>query len=330
MHVPDGFLDVPTSIATGTMAAGFLALASYRARDELSMRGPALPGLTAAFIFAGQMVNFPVGVGTSGHLIGAALAAALVGPWIGTLVMSVVVIVQALVFADGGITALGTNLLLLAIIPVFVAYGVQRLVLRLARYRRPAVVPAAALAAFVSVPVSAFVFTGLYLLGGAIELPVGGLLASMVGWHLIIGIGEAVITAAVLGAVLAARPDLVRIARPLTAEESSQAAESPTRASNRSIVTVGLALSLIVGGGVSLLASANPDGLEYVAESLGFLDTAEESVAVASPLADYALFGESVIGASLAGVIGVVFTFAVTLAIAFALRSLSTRASSTV
>src|SRR3982751_2368753 len=113
MHVPDGFLDAPTSIGTGVVAAAAIGVALRGARRELDDRTAPLAGLVAAFVFATQMVNFPVGAGTSGHLLGGALAAALVGPWTGVLVITVVLFVQALLFADGGLTALGTNITLM-------------------------------------------------------------------------------------------------------------------------------------------------------------------------------------------------------------------------
>ena len=115
MHVPDGFLDAPTSVATGVVAAAGVAIALRKARTELDDRTAPMAGLVAAFVFAGQMMNFPVGAGTSGHLLGGALAAVLVGPWTGALCISVVLLVQSLFMADGGITALGTNITLMAL-----------------------------------------------------------------------------------------------------------------------------------------------------------------------------------------------------------------------
>ena len=132
MHVPDGFLDVQTSVATGVVAATAVGLALRRSRAELDERAAPLAGLTAAFIFAVQMLNFPVGVGTSGHLMGGALAAALVGPWTAVLCVSVVLVVQALLFADGGLTALGTNITLMAVVTVAVGWAVTKLVLSVA------------------------------------------------------------------------------------------------------------------------------------------------------------------------------------------------------
>ena len=169
----------------------------------------------AAFVFATQMINFPVGAGTSGHLMGGALAAALVGPWTGILVIAVVLLVQCLLFADGGLTALGTNITLLGVVGVGVAWLVI-VAVRAVLPRRPAsVVLAAAVAAFISVPVTATVFTLLFAVGGVADVPVGTVLTAMVGWHTLIGIGEAAITALVVSSVVSARPDLVYAARPL-------------------------------------------------------------------------------------------------------------------
>ncbi|WP_170124664.1 energy-coupling factor ABC transporter permease [Nocardioides silvaticus] len=213
MHVPDGFLDAPTSIATGVVAAAGVAVALRKSRDELDDRTAPLAGLVAAFVFAGQMINFPVGAGTSGHLLGGALAAVLVGPWTATLCISVVLLVQALFFADGGLTALGTNITLMGLVGVFVGYAVF-LAVRAVLPRRLGVVPAAAaMGALVSVPVAAATFTGLFAVGGNADLDMGEVLTAMLGWHTVIGIGEAVITGLVVSAICTSRPDLVHGAR---------------------------------------------------------------------------------------------------------------------
>lgn len=220
MHVPDGFLDAPTSLATGAVAVAGVALALRGARKELDERTAPLAGLVAAFVFATQMINFPVGAGTSGHLLGGALAAALVGPWTGVLVMSVVLLVQALLFADGGLTALGTNITLMGIVGVGVGWAVIVLVRALLPRHPASVVPAAALGAALSVPAAAAVFTGLFAIGGVADVSLGAVLAAMLGWHTVIGIGEAVITALVISSVVATRPDLVHAARPLLGERT--------------------------------------------------------------------------------------------------------------
>lgn len=215
MHVPDGFLDAPTSVATGVVAAAGVGLALRKARGELDDRTAPMAGLVAAFVFAGQMINFPVGAGTSGHLLGGALAAVLVGPWTGMLCLSVVLLVQALFMADGGITALGTNITLMGIVGCFVGYGVFRLVLLVLPRRLASVAPAAAIGALVSVPVAATAFTVLFAIGGQAPIDVTTVLTAMVSWHVLIGVGEALVTGLVVGSVVAVRPDLVYGARGL-------------------------------------------------------------------------------------------------------------------
>jgi cobalt/nickel transport system permease protein len=214
MHVPDGFLDAPTSVATAGVAAAGVALALRGARRELDERTAPMAGLVAAFVFAAQMLNFPVGAGTSGHLLGGALAAVLVGPWTGVLSISVVLIVQALLFADGGVSALGTNITLMSLVAVATGWLAFRGVQRLLPTTTRAVAPAAAVGAFCSVPVTAAAFTGLYALGGTAPLPLDGLLAAMLGWHGLIGLGEAAITGLTVASITAVRPDLVVGARP--------------------------------------------------------------------------------------------------------------------
>lgn len=221
MHVPDGFLSLPVSAATGAVAVAGIALALRGAKRELNERTAPLAGLAATFVFAAQMVNFPVGAGTSGHLIGGALAAVLVGPWTATLVLTVVTVVQALLFADGGLTALGTNVLLLAIVAVWVGWWGASLVRRLMPTAKRVVPLAGAIGAFLSVPAAALVFTGLYALGGAVPVPMGALAGTMLGVHALIGIGEAAITFGVLAAVVASRPDLVHVPERELAEVSA-------------------------------------------------------------------------------------------------------------
>ncbi len=325
MHVPDGFLDAPTSIATGAIAAGALGISLRRAERELRDSGPALAGLTAAFVFAVQMVNFPVGAGTSGHLLGGALAAALVGPWTGVLVMAVVLGVQGLLFADGGLTALGTNITLMGLVTVLTGYLTTRLVLRVLPRRTSSVVPAVATGALLSVPVAALAFTGLYAAGGTVDIGLGRLAAAMLGWHLLIGIGEAVITAAVLSAVVATRPDLVYVARDLRPELVliDHRGRATTVSADRPVGAVApgrsagaaVAVTLLVAGVVSLYASASPDGLQDVAGRLGFDGAAKGS---SGPLAGYAVrgIGDGHLSGAVAGIVGVLVTIAAGLLIA--------------
>lgn len=213
MHVPDGFLDAPTSAATGAVAVAVVGVALAKARDELDDKTAPMAGLVAAFIFAVQMLNFPVGAGTSGHLMGGALAAVLVGPWTAVLCVSVVLGVQALLFADGGITALGTNIVLMAVTTVLVGWLVFRLLQAVLPKRMSLAAAQAGIAAFVSVPVAALVFVLLYSAGGTADIPTDTLVTAMFGVHTLIGIGEGVITFFTVGAILAVRPDLVYGAR---------------------------------------------------------------------------------------------------------------------
>lgn len=216
MHVPDAFLDAPTSLATGGVAIAGVALALRRTPSDLDDRVAPLAGLVATFVFAAQMLNFPVAGGTSGHLLGGALAAVLVGPWTATLCITVVLLVQALVFADGGLTALGTNVTLMALVGVWVGWVVFVLARRLLPARPASIPVAAAIGAFASVPCAAVVFAGLFMVGGTASVDAGALLTAMVSWHVLIGLGEAAITFLVVSAVVGVRPDLVRGAEHLS------------------------------------------------------------------------------------------------------------------
>ena len=209
MHIPDGFIDVPVAAAAGVIAVVGIGVCLRRASSDLDDRTAPMAGLVAVYIFAVQMLNFPVAAGTSGHLLGGALAAILVGPYTGALAVSVVLSVQALMFADGGLTALGLNITNMAFVTVAVAWPVFRLLARTLPRRRPAWTASAFAAALLAVPAAALAFTAEYALGGAGTFTVGSVLTAMVGTHVLIGVGEAAITALTVGAVLAVRPDLV-------------------------------------------------------------------------------------------------------------------------
>lgn len=217
MHVPDGFLDAPTSLVTAAVAAAGIGVALKGARRELDDRTAPLAGLVATFVFATQMLNFPVAGGTSGHLMGGALAAVLVGPYTGLLCLTVVTAVQSLLFADGGITALGTNVVLMGLLTVVGGYAVFRAAQLVLPKRLSMVAPAAALGGIASVVLSAAAFVVLYAVGGVVPIPFDTLLTAMVGVHVVIGIGEAVITFLVVSSIIAVRPDLVHGARRVVA-----------------------------------------------------------------------------------------------------------------
>ncbi|MFI6521000.1 energy-coupling factor ABC transporter permease [Spirillospora sp. NPDC050679] len=213
VHVPDGFINAPVSLAAGAVAVAGVAVALRGARRELDDRTAPLAGLVAAFVFAAQMLNFPVASGTSGHLLGGALAAILVGPYTGVLCVAVVLLVQALLFADGGLTALGVNIVVMGLVTVLAGYGLFRGLLRVLPRARASVAGATFVAAVVSVPASALAFTAIYAVGGTADVPLGKVAAAMVGVHVLIGVGEALITAVTVSSVLAVRPDLVHGAR---------------------------------------------------------------------------------------------------------------------
>jgi cobalt/nickel transport system permease protein len=213
MHVPDGFLDVPTSVATGVVAVGGIALALRKARRELDDRTAPMAGLVATFVFAGQMMNFPVAGGTSGHLLGGAMAAVLAGPWTAVLCISTVLLVQGLFMADGGITALGTNVSLMGLVGVGVGWLVFKGIRAVLPDKLGVVAPAAAIGALVSVPATALAFSALFAIGGTAPVSPEKVVVAMVSWHLVIGLGEAIITGMVVASVVGVRPDLVYGAR---------------------------------------------------------------------------------------------------------------------
>ncbi|MDD9382610.1 energy-coupling factor ABC transporter permease [Streptomyces sp. ZAF1911] len=319
MHVPDGFIDAPVSLAAGVAAAGAVAVSLRGARRELDERTAPLAGLVAAFIFAVQMLNFPVAAGTSGHLLGGALAAILVGPYTGVLCVSVVLLMQGLLFADGGLTALGVNIVTMGVVTVVVAYAVFRGLVKLLPDSRRSITVAAFAGALLSVPAAAAFFTLLYALGGTTDVPIAKVFGAMVGVHVLIGIGEAVITAATVGAVIAVRPDLVHGARGLSAPlklrvggelVDAPAAPSAVPAAARSTKPVwitGLVAALALAGIVSFYASSSPDGLEKVAADKGIDQKVTEHAAADSPLADYSVkdVSDARLSGGLAGVIGV-------------------------
>jgi cobalt/nickel transport system permease protein len=213
MHIPDGFVGAPVSVAAGAVSVAGIAYSLKRAKDTLQERAAPLAGLVAAFIFAVQMLNFPVAAGTSGHLLGGLLAAVLVGPYAGSICVAVVLVVQALFFADGGLSALGLNVLNMALISTFCGYALFLGARRVLPADRTGVMVAAGIAGAVSVVAASLGFTFEYALGGTGTAPVTTVGAAMVGVHVLIGIGEAIITALTVGVVLGVRPDLVHGAK---------------------------------------------------------------------------------------------------------------------
>ncbi|MFE2171107.1 energy-coupling factor ABC transporter permease [Streptomyces sp. NPDC059447] len=323
MHVPDGFINAPVSVAAGVAAAAAVAVSLRGARRELDERTAPLAGLVAAFIFAVQMLNFPVAAGTSGHLLGGALAAILVGPYTGVLCVSVVLLMQGILFADGGLTALGVNITVMGVVTVLVAYAVFCGLLKVLPAGRRSVTVAAFAGALLSVPGAATAFTAIYAVGGTTDVPIGKVFTAMVGVHVLIGIGEALITAATVGAVIAVRPDLVHGARglstPLKLRVGGELVEAPATAapvaarSTTKVWVTGLVTALVLAGFVSFYASASPDGLEKVAADQGIDAKVQEHAAKDSPLADYSVkdVADARLSGGLAGALGVGATVAV-------------------
>jgi len=229
MHMSDGLVNAPTAVGFGLVALVGLAIAVSRARADLDDRTAPMAGLVTAFVFAVQMINFPILPGASGHLLGGALVAILVGPWVGSLCIAIVLAVQAFLFADGGLTALGTNIVNMALVGVFTGYAVAVALRPLARRSRTGLVTTAFVAALVNTVVAALAFVLEYAIGGAGGASLGTVFALMVGLHVLIGIGEGIITAATVGAVAAARPDLVHLLRGVAAPLAHHPSDTGSR-----------------------------------------------------------------------------------------------------
>lgn len=305
MHIPDGFLSVLLSIVLWGISLTIVAYALRRVGKDLGERQVPLMGLLAAGIFAGQMLNFTVFGGTSGHLVGAAIATILMGPWAAILIMTSVVSIQALVFQDGGLLVLGANIFNMAIVGVTVAYMAYRTITMLAGKKRMGVLIAGFIAAWLSIEITA--------LSVAIQLaisstsPANLAIPAMAGVHALIGIGEGLITVGALAFLLSARPDLLQLS------------EAP-QVGSKLVWLVGLlvAVSLVIA---SPLASTNPDGLEWVAAQYGFLGSAQEPLYRILP--DYLFPGISnqALATIVAGILGIAIVFGVSIGVAYTRRN---------
>jgi cobalt/nickel transport system permease protein len=225
LHIPDGFLNLPTSLVTWIVAIALIAVSLQQVQSTYQDRMVPLMGVCAAFIFAAQMINFPIPGGTSGHLLGGTLAGVLLGPWAGTLVMTVVFIVQATLFQDGGLTVLGANILNMGLIGTFFGYYLYksiRTVMGMQRWRGMAV--AVAIAAWSSVVVASLVCAIELAASGTVPLKVA--LTAMLSWHLLIGFGEAAITLVAVQYIWRSRPDLLFDPPPRTALSQAESLSS--------------------------------------------------------------------------------------------------------
>jgi len=308
MHIPDGFLSVLVSIVLWLLSILVVAYALKRVNKDLGERQVPMMGVVAAAIFAGQMLNFTVVGGTSGHLMGAALATILLGPWAAILVMTTVVSVQALIFQDGGLLVLGANIFNMGVIGVAVSYFVYTTIRRLAGEKNWGIFAGGFLAAWASIFIAA--------LAVALQLAISGTspanitVPTMAGIHAFIGIGEGLITAGALALIYASRPDLLK-------------AGGERKAGGAALWVGGLIIALALAV-ASPLASASPDGLERVAEQRGFLDAAKGPVYEVIP--DYIMPGVSneALATILAGIIGTLLVFGIAALVAHSKRNRKT------
>jgi cobalt/nickel transport system permease protein len=305
MHIPDGFLSIAVSLILWLVSAPVIGYALKRVAQDLGERQVPLMGVLAAAIFAGQMLNFSVTGGTSGHLLGAALATILLGPWAAMVVMTSVVSVQALIFQDGGLLALGPNLFNMALIGVAVAYFTYTSVRRLLPAEPAGILVGGALAAWLSILIAA--------LACAIELALSGTspaslaVPAMAGIHMLIGLGEAAITAGAIAFLYSARRDLF----------STGGAVS---GSGMAVWVAGLAVAGFLAI-LSPLASSHPDGLEWVAEQQGFLGTARDPLYRLIPGYVFPGVANEALATILAAVLGMLLVLGAALGAAHARRS---------
>lgn len=305
MHIPDGFLSTLVSIILWIISAIAIGYALRRVGNDLGQRQVPLMGVLAAAIFAGQMLNFSVTGGTSGHLLGAAIATILLGPWAAIIVMTTVVSIQALIFQDGGLLALGANIFNMAVIGVTVSYFVYTSIQKLVGERRWEL--------FVNGFVTAWSSIVIASLACALELAASGTspaniaVPAMAGIHMLIGVGEGLITVGALAFLYSARRDLLEAGK-----------TAPAGGAVVWIIGLGIAILLTV---FSPLASAHPDGLEWVAEQKGFLDVAQGPLYEIIP--DYVFPGISneALATILAGIVGTLIVFGIALGVAYSRRT---------
>ena len=292
MHIPDGFLTIVVALICWAITISLLASAIRKTNQALGEKQVPLMGIMAAFIFAAQMLNFPVAGGTSGHLLGGALAAIVLGPWAAMLVMTAVISVQGLLFQDGGLIVMGANILNMGLLTAMVGYGLYRIVSKSSPTTRLVV---SGIAAWLSVMTAALATALQLWLSGTAKLNL--VVPAMLGVHTLIGIGEALITVAALAFIFRTRPDLL--------DESSASGQG-----SRAWIFAGIALTFVVVL-LSPFASASPDGLERVAENMGFLKTSQS--APFHIISDYTLpfLGSTPLSTILAGALGVLIVLIV-------------------
>lgn len=285
LHIPDGFLNIVVSLVFWLFTIIIVGLAISKTNKSLGEKQIPLMGVMAAFIFAAQMLNFPVAGGTSGHFLGGALAAIVLGPWAGILVMTAVVGVQAILFQDGGLLAMGANIFNMGILTAAIGFGLYRMVIHRNKGTRLAVV---GIGAWIATMAAALITALQLWLSGTSRLEI--VIPAILGVHAFIGIGEALITVAALAFIAKTRPDLL-------------ASEKSTASGGRGWIAAGVFVSLLAVL-ISPLASGNPDGLERVAEDLGFLGTGMDAPYQILPDYTIPFLGETAISTILAGIVG--------------------------
>lgn len=314
LHIPDGFLSVPVSLLWWALTIAAVAVSVRRVGNDLNERQVPLMGVMAAFIFAGQMLNFPVLGGTSGHLVGGALAALLLGPWAAVLVMTAVVALQALLFQDGGLVVMGANIFNMGVSSALLGYFIGMPLLKFFGGKRWGLVVVGFITAWLTVQVAALLTSAQLVFSG---LSAAVVFPPMMFVHAFIGIGEGLITVAALAFVVSTRPDLVAtLAGFLNADALKQSVDRKTVGL---VTAVGLGMSVLAAA-LSPLASSSPDGLEQVAETTGFLERAQDAPYQLLP--DYTLpfLGETPLSTIGAGLLGLLIAFALIYGLALVVR----------
>ncbi len=287
LHIPDGFLTIAVSLVFWLVTIILVAVSVSRTNRSLGEKQVPLMGVMAAFIFAAQMLNFPVAGGTSGHFLGGALAAIVLGPWAGILVMTAVISVQALIFQDGGLLVMGANIFNMGLLTAAIGYGLYRLVIQKKRRIRLAM---AGIGAWIATMAAALMTSLQLWLSSTTRLEI--VLPAMLGVHALIGVGEALITVAALAYIEQNRPDLIDSSRKV-----------PEGGKGWIIAGVAISLFAVI---LSPLASGNPDGLERVAQDLGFLGAGMEGTYQILPDYTIPFLGETPVSTILAGAVGAI------------------------
>ncbi|MCC6454791.1 MAG: PDGLE domain-containing protein [Caldilineaceae bacterium] len=305
LHIPDGFLSTPISVVGWLLAIVIIAMALRQTRTQLGERQVPVLGVLAAFIFAAQAINFPVAGGTSGHLLGGALAAIVLGPWAAVLVLTAVVGLQGLLFQDGGLLVMGWNIVNMGVLTAFVGVTAYRMIVGVMGKSRASLIVGGALAAWLSVEAGAIATALQLALSGT--APLGVALPAMVGVHALIGIGEAIITVGALLLIAQTRPDLLAMGEQAPGGRSA------------SWIAAGLVLAVIVAS-LSFLASPEPDGLERVATDQGFIATALEPLYNILPDYTVPFIGNETLSGIVAVVLGTLLVFGLAIVVGRVVR----------